>query len=88
MAILYFVKAAVSEYEDKTEGKMKKRYQSIGVIMETKHGLMLKLETLPLFAMKEGGLLAYLNPPEEKAAQAAKAVTVESHGITDDDIPF
>lgn len=85
MAILYFVKAAVSEHEDKTEGKMKKRYQSIGVIMETKHGLMLKLETLPLFAMKEGGLLAYLNPPEEKAAQAAKAVTVED---LESDIPF
>jgi hypothetical protein len=67
MAIQYFVKAAVSEYEDKTDGKMKKRYQSIGVIMDTKHGLMLKLETLPFFAMKEGGLLAYLNPPEDKA---------------------
>ena len=51
MAITHFVKAAVSEYEDKTDGKMKKRYQTIGVIMETKHGLMLKLETLPLFAL-------------------------------------
>jgi hypothetical protein len=88
MAILYFVKAAVSEYEDKTEGKMKKRYQSIGVIMETKHGLMLKLETLPLFAMKEGGLLAYLNPPEDKKSEAPAAKAVEGHGITDDDIPF
>jgi hypothetical protein len=67
MAITYFVKAAVSEYEDKTDGKMKKRYQTIGVIMETKHGLMLKLETLPFYAMKDGGLLAYLNPPEDKA---------------------
>ena len=66
MAIQYFVKAAVSEYQDK-DGTTKKRYASIGVIMETKHGLMLKLETLPLFAMKEGGLLAYLNPPEDKA---------------------
>lgn len=66
MGIKYFVKAAVSEYQDK-DGAMKKRYQSIGVIMETKHGLMLKLETMPLFAMKDGGLLAYLNPPEDKA---------------------
>lgn len=71
MAIKYFVKSAVSEYE--SEGKMKKRYQSIGVIMETKHGLMLKLETLPLFAMKEGGLLAYLNEPEEKKSEAPAA---------------
>jgi hypothetical protein len=83
MAITHFVKAAVSEYEDKTDGKMKKRYQSIGVIMETKHGLMLKLETLPLFAMKDGGLLAYLNPPEDKAiatTQVAKSFV--------DDAPF
>jgi len=64
---------------------MKKRYQSIGVIMETKHGLMLKLETLPLFAMKEGGLLAYLNPPEEKKSEAQAAKTVEN---IDEDIPF
>ena len=83
MAITHFVKAAVSEYEDKTDGKMKKRYQSIGVIMETKHGLMLKLETLPLFALKDGGLLAYLNPPEDKAI----ATTQVSKDFTDD-APF
>jgi len=82
MAIKYFVKAAVSEYE--FEGKMKKRYQSIGIVMETKHGLMLKLETLPIFAMKEGAILAYLNEPEDKAEQpkAANLATLE------DDPPF
>ena len=82
MAITHFVKAAVSEYEDKADGKMKKRYATIGVIMETKHGLMLKLETLPFYALKEGGLLAYCNPPEDKAIpteQAAKGL---------DDVPF
>lgn len=86
MAIKYFVKAAVSEFKS-DDGSMKKRYQSVGVIMETKHGLMLKLETLPLFAMKEGGLLAYLNEPEEKKfeAPAARAVTVEN---IDEDVPF
>jgi hypothetical protein len=85
MAIQYFVKAAVSEYQDK-DGTTKKRYQSIGVIMETKHGLMLKLETLPLFAMKEGGLLAYLNPPEDKAIPTQQA----SKSFTDikEDVPF
>lgn len=65
MAIKYFVKAAVSEFQG-DDGKMKKRYQSIGVVMETKHGLMLKLETLPIFAFKEGAVLAYLNVPEDK----------------------
>jgi hypothetical protein len=84
MAIQYFVKAAVSEYEDKADGKMKKRYQSIGVIMETKHGLMLKIETLPLFALKDGGLLAYLNPPEDKAIPTQQV----SKSFVDDSAPF
>lgn len=84
MAIKYFVKAAVSEFKG-DDGNMKKRYQSIGVIMETKHGLMLKLESLPLFAMKEGGLLAYLNEPEEKKSEAAPAATLAN---LEEDIPF
>ena len=86
MAIQYFVKAAVSEYEDKTDGKTKKRYSTIGVIMETKHGLMLKLETLPLFALKDGGLLAYLNPPEDKAIPTEQAAPDLAAKL--DDIPF
>ena len=83
MAITHFVKAAVSEYQDK-EGAIKKRYQSIGVIMETKHGLMLKLEILPLYAIKEGGLLAYLNPPEDKAIPTQQV----SKEFIDDSVPF
>jgi hypothetical protein len=66
MAIRYFVKAALSEYTDK-DGKTKKKYQSIGVVIETKNGLMLKLESLPLLSLKEGSLMCYLNEPEEKA---------------------
>jgi hypothetical protein len=65
MAIRYFVKAALSEYTDK-DGKTKKKYQSIGVVIETKNGLMLKLESLPLLSLKEGSLMCYLNEPEEK----------------------
>jgi hypothetical protein len=87
MGIKYFVKAAVSEYEDKAEGKIKKRYQSIGVVMETKHGLMLSLESLPLLAMKEGKILAYLNEPEEKKSEAPAAPAVSVENI-DEDIPF
>ena len=37
--------------------------------METKHGLMLKIESLPIYAMKEGSIFAYLNEPEEKNDQ-------------------
>jgi len=65
MAIKYYIKAAVSEYQDK-DGKAKKKYQSIGIILETKNGLMLKLETIPLFSLKDGCLIAYLNDPEPK----------------------
>jgi hypothetical protein len=80
MAITHFVKAVVSEYQDK-DGATKKRYQSIGVLMETKHGLMLKLETLPLYALKDGGLLAYCNPPEDKASS-------DQPKEFKDDVPF
>lgn len=83
MAITHYVKAAVSEYQDK-DGATKKRYQTIGVIMETKHGLMLKLESLPLFAMKDGGLLAYLNPPEDKAISTVQV----DKSFIDDSVPF
>ena len=44
MAVKYFVKAAVSEYLDSKTNTTKKKYQSIGVVMETKHGLMLKID--------------------------------------------
>ena len=84
MAIKYFVKAAVSEFKA-DDGTMKKRYQSIGIVMETKHGLMLKIESLPVFAMKEGSILAYLNEPEDKAAPAAKAANLND---LESDIPF
>jgi hypothetical protein len=84
MAIKYFVKAAISEFKG-DDGNMKKRYQTIGIVMETKHGLMLKIESLPVFAMKEGSILAYLNEPEEKGATTAKASDLSSF---DDNVPF
>jgi len=85
MAIKYFVKAAVSEFKG-DDGNMKKRYQTIGIVMETKHGLMLKIESLPVFAMKEGSILAYLNEPEEKGASpATKSVDLAD---IESDIPF
>jgi hypothetical protein len=85
MAVKYFVKAAVSEFKG-DDGSMKKRYQTIGIVMETKHGMMLKIESLPMYAMKEGSILAYLNEPEEKGAtpstKPADLANIE------DDIPF
>ena len=79
MAVKYFVKAAVSEYQDK-DGSQKKRYQSIGVILETKHGLMLSIESLPLMSLKEGKLMAFLNEPEDKQEPR--------NTVKDDTVPF
>jgi hypothetical protein len=82
MGIKYYVKAAVSEYTDK-EGKVKKRYQTIGIVTETKNGdLMVKLEMLPLLGMKDGSIWAYLNVPEDKPDSH------KSESMPDDSIPF
>lgn len=82
MAIKYHVKAAVSEYTDQ-QGQAKKRHQTIGIVIETAKGdLMIKLELLPLLAMKEGAIWAYLNVPEEKDKQQAPQQQAP------DDIPF
>jgi hypothetical protein len=83
MAIKYFVKAATSEYTDK-EGASKKRYATIGTVFESKHGLMMALETLPLLGLKDGKLLCYLNEPEDKAI----ATTQVSKDFMDDSAPF
>ena len=51
MAIKYFIKSVVSEYEK--DGVMKKSYANIGTIFESKNGLMMALEVIPLFSLKE-----------------------------------
>jgi hypothetical protein len=84
LAIKYFIKAAISEFTDK-DGKSKKKYQSIGAVFETKHGLMMSLESLPLLALKDGKLIAYLNEPEDKPTSDFPATLSE---LKDDSIPF
>ncbi|CAB5212401.1 hypothetical protein UFOVP192_13 [uncultured Caudovirales phage] len=84
MGIKYYLKTPVSEYTDKN-GETKKRYQTIGIVTETKKGdLMFKLEMLPLLGMKEGAIWGYLNEPEEKTEQPKES------NLTDieSDIPF
>jgi hypothetical protein len=81
MAIKYYVKAPVSEYTDK-DGTAKKRYQTIGIVTETKKGdLMIKLEMIPFLGLKEGTLWAYLNVPEDKPQSP-------SLQQLDEDVPF
>jgi len=84
MAIKYYVKAAVSEYVDQA-GANKKRYQTIGIVTETKKGdLMMKLEMIPLLGLKEGTLWCYLNVPDDKGPGAP----AKDLSQLDENIPF
>ena len=85
MAIKYYVKAAVSEYTDQA-GAVKKRYNTIGIVTETKKGdLMMKLEMIPLLGLKEGTLWCYLNVPEDKPEGKTSSPSLQQ---IDEDIPF
>jgi len=85
MAIKYYVKAAISEYQDPA-GVTKKRYNTIGIVTETKKGdLMLKLEMLPLLGLKDGTLWCYLNVPEDKPEGKSNS---QSLNQLEEDVPF
>jgi hypothetical protein len=84
MGIKYYLKAAISEYVDK-DGATKKRYQTIGIVTETKkNDLMFKLEMIPLLGLKEGAIWGYLNEPEEKTDQPKPSNLAD----LESDIPF
>ena len=86
MAIKYYVKAAISEYQDQA-GVNKKRYQTIGIVTETKKGdLMMKLEMIPLLGLKEGSLWCYLNVPEDKPESKNQSNSLNQ--LEDDSVPF
>jgi len=91
MGIKYYVKAAISEFADK-DGQPKKRYQTIGIVTETKKGdLMIKIEMLPMLSMKEGAVWGYLNVPEDKVEgqkPAANLATGTDLNDLESDIPF
>ena len=59
MARKYEVTAVTGKYTDST-GAEKSRYQTLGSVIETKNGLMLKLEAMPIGW--DGW--AYLNEPK------------------------
>jgi hypothetical protein len=85
MAIKYYVKAAISEYTDQA-GQAKKRYNTIGIVTETKKGdLMMKLEMIPLLGLKDGTLWCYLNVPEDKPEGKQSSPSLDN---IDEDIPF
>jgi hypothetical protein len=76
MSKLYEITIVSGKYKNK-EGQEKSRYQTIGSVIETKNGPMLKLDSVPLL---DGGWngWAYLNAPKAKDQDSSK----------DEDIPF
>ena len=74
----YDVTAVTGKYTD-SAGKEKNRYMTVGAIIETKNGPMLKLEAVPL----GWNGWAYLNEPRARDAEAAAPMAQ-----TDADIPF
>lgn len=68
MSRKYEVTAITGKYQDR-DGNEKSRYMTIGAVIETRNGLMLKLEAAPVGW--DGW--AYLNPPKDKEGQKAPA---------------
>ena len=75
MGVKYEVTAITGKYTDR-EGKEKNRYAKLGVVMDTKNGPMLKLETIPVGW--DG--FAYLNEPRTDDRPKKQS--------NDDDPPF
>lgn len=88
MAKTHDIVAVTGTYTDR-EGNEKKRYQTIGAIIDTRNGPMIKLESVPLGW--DGW--AYMNEPKvkdkphQKPGENVPAKDYESGGF-DDDIPF
>jgi hypothetical protein len=86
MGIKYEITAVTGEYKNR-DGETKKRYSKLGVVMETKNGLMVKVESIPIGW--DGW--AYLNEPREREEGATKSRGAPATGgmaDMDSDVPF
>jgi hypothetical protein len=91
MGIAYEVTATTGTYTD-SQGQEKRRYTKMGVVLETKNGLALKLESIPVGW--DG--FAYLNEPRgqgegqrrQGTQQHAPAPAPSGDGFEDEDLPF
>jgi hypothetical protein len=81
MAVIYKVSAITGKYKD-SNGEDKNRYADLGVVMDTKNGPMLKLESIPL----NWDGWAYLNTPQPKDGD--KKQQRKSEDDDSDAIPF
>lgn len=94
MAVKFEVTAITGKYTDR-DGNEKNRYQKIGVVVESRNGPMLKMESVPL----NWDGWAYLNEPKEREQSASgnrsnaprqqpEAFKPEGDAPFADDIPF
>ena len=85
MSKLYEISVVSGKYKNK-DGVEKSRYQTIGSVIETKNGPMLKLDLVPL----EWAGYAYINEPYDKEKpKAAEPRPNRNRDMPDDDsIPF
>lgn len=86
MSKTYEVVAITGKYVDR-DGNEKSRYLNIGAVINTKNGLMLKLEAVPIGW--DGW--AYLNQPkprEDEPPRRAAAPARRQAPDNDDDVPF
>lgn len=84
MAKKFDVVAVTGKYTD-SAGKEKSRYQTVGVVLETKNGPMLKLESVPIGW--DGW--AYLNEPQARDGdKPAKAPGASVRDEFKDGVPF
>lgn len=84
MGVKYEVVAPAGQYE--SNGQTKTRYMKVGVIIETRTGLMLKAEAIPVGW--DG--TAFLNEPKARDEKAPKKTSGRpmKDEFSDDDIGF
>lgn len=86
MSKKFDVVAITGKYQDR-DGNEKNRYTNIGVVIETKHGLSLKLESIPVGWDGWAGLY---EPKERDQREAPRQQSRGGGSRNDDsgDIPF
>lgn len=78
------VVAITGKYKD-SQGNEKSRYVTIGAVIETKNGLSLKIEAVPVGWDGWAGLY---EPKAKEQGRAAPAKQSSGFDDMDDDIPF
>jgi len=71
MAIIYEVTVRAGTYQK--DGQEKVRYQRIGSVIETKKGMMLKLDSVPLVENGWAGWAYLFSPKDDVPKQQSKS---------------